>query len=172
MLKDLIMQGLIALVQIVVLIALGALIDFLAKKIGNENVKKYYDLVKKGVQAAEQVYGAGQGEEKKAWVLEYLSKALGKKLSADDLNMLLESAVHEMNLVLKNKGLETAKTANIPTITVNASNNASVEDIAGKVAEVLNSALTPDPTSGISPTPDTSTDKTSAATDVAATMQQ
>lgn len=106
MLKELIMQGLVVLTQIIVLVALGALIDFLTKKIGNEKVKKYYDLVKKGVQAAEQAYGKGQGEEKKAWVLEYLTKALGKKLPADDLNTLLESAVYEMNLVLKGTGLE------------------------------------------------------------------
>lgn len=104
---------------------------------GNENVKKYYDLVKKGVQAAEQTYGPGVGEEKKAWILEYLTKAIGKKLSADDLNILIESAVHEMNLVLKNKGLEDATTANIPIITVNASNNASAEDAVKKVAEAL-----------------------------------
>ncbi len=109
--KELIMQGLTVLVQIVVLYVLGVIIAYAQKKLGAEKTQKYYDVIKKAVQAAEQAYGAGQGAEKKAWVLEYLSKALGKKLSVDDLNMLLESAVHEMNLVLKNKGLDAAAPA-------------------------------------------------------------
>lgn len=117
MYKELIIQGLTVLIQLAVLFIMGALFNFLNKKIGNEKVQKCYGWVKQAVQAAEQIYkGTGQGEEKKAWVLEYLTKAFGKRLSADDLNILLESAVHEMNLVLKQQGLEPPSAATTPTI--------------------------------------------------------
>lgn len=106
MLKDLLMQGLTVLMQLIVLFVMGALFNYLNKKIGNEKLKKYYDWVKKAVQAAEQYYGAGKGTEKKDWVINYLNKKFGNKLSQADIDLLLESAVHEMNLFLKNKGLE------------------------------------------------------------------
>lgn len=105
MLNNLIMQMLLVLVQIVVVVVLGAVISFLKKKIGVQKLNEYYDKVKKAVQAAEMIYGSNAGEEKKAWVLEYLSKALGKRLSSDDINMFIESAVHEMNIVLNSNGL-------------------------------------------------------------------
>ncbi|QCX32439.1 phage holin [Caloramator sp. E03] len=106
MLKDLLMQGLTIIIQLVVLFVMGALFNYLNKKIGNEKVKKYYDLAKKAVQAAEQYFGAGCGKDKKAWVLSYLKNKTKGKLSIIDIDLLIESAVHEMNLFLKNKGLE------------------------------------------------------------------
>ena len=110
MLKDLLMQGLTIIIQLAVLFVMGALLNYLDKKIGYEKVKKYYDLAKKAVQAAEQYYGSGKGTEKKAWVISYLNNKLGNKLSPTDIDLLLESAVHEMNLFLKNKGLESQST--------------------------------------------------------------
>ncbi|SKA99294.1 phage holin, LL-H family, partial [Caloramator quimbayensis] len=95
MLKDILMQGLTILIQLVVLFVMGALFNYLDKKIGDEKIKKYYDLAKKAVQAAEQYFGAGKGVEKKAWVTSYLKQKFGDKLSPVDIDLLLESAVHE-----------------------------------------------------------------------------
>ncbi len=53
--------------------------------------------VKIAVNAAEQIYrGSGRGEEKKAYVLEWL-RAHGVTVDADKLNALIESAVYDIN---------------------------------------------------------------------------
>lgn len=53
--------------------------------------------IKIAVSAAEQIYkGQGRGEEKKAYVLDWL-KAHGVTVDADKLDALIESAVYELN---------------------------------------------------------------------------
>jgi ribosome-interacting GTPase 1 len=51
------------------------------------------------VRAAEQIFfGAGKGEEKKKYVLEYLEKR-GIKLTKEDLEVMIEAAVKELKLL-------------------------------------------------------------------------
>lgn len=104
--KDLIMTILTAGVQLIVLLAFGYLIDYLKNKIGTEQFKKYYDLITKFVYAAEQTLGAGTGAQKKAEVISLIQKQIGNKLSAEEIDKLIEAAVFEMNLVLKQKGVQ------------------------------------------------------------------
>lgn len=99
--KDLIMQGLTALVQIIVLIVAGYVLKFLAAKVGAVNLGKYKEFAKIAVTAVEQVLGAGTGEMKKRAAEEFLSNKLGGALSVNDIDKLIEAAVFEMNIAYK-----------------------------------------------------------------------
>lgn len=66
---------------------------YLIKVYRSEDVVKW---VKIAVEAAEQIYkGSGQGEEKFAYVSEWVSKKF--KISETDLKNIIESAVYELN---------------------------------------------------------------------------
>lgn len=104
--RDLIITLLITLLQLIILIGLGYFIEFLKTKISTEKLKKYYDLIVKFVHAAEQVYGKNTGVLKKQYVINTVKKILGNKLTDDEIDRMIEAAVFEMNLVLKEKGLK------------------------------------------------------------------
>lgn len=104
--KNLIMQILTAGIQLLVFIGLTYLISFLKTKTTTENLQRYYDLIKKIVQAVEQVYGSGTGSQKKAEAIKIIQKMLGNKLTTDEIDKLIESAVFEMNQVLKSSNIE------------------------------------------------------------------
>lgn len=60
--------------------------------------------VRIAVAAAEQIYtGSGRGEEKKAYVLNWLAEH-GITLDSDRVNALIESAVYELNHGVLNDG--------------------------------------------------------------------
>lgn len=99
--KDLIMQILTASIQLIILVGLGYAIKYLKTKTSVENLQKYYSLIKAFVQAAEQQLGAGTGAQKKAQVVAMVQKVIGNKLSADEIDKLIESAVFEINNILK-----------------------------------------------------------------------
>lgn len=101
--QDLLMQGLSVLVQIAVLALSGFLIDGLIAKTGQTKFRKLLDYARIGVAAAEQTFGAGNGDQKKAQVEEFLSNKLKGKLSPTEIDKLIEAAVFEMNSVIKNK---------------------------------------------------------------------
>jgi len=104
--RDLIMTILTAGIQLVVIVVLGYLIDYLSAKIGIEKMKRYYEIAKTFVQAVEQKIGAGKGPDKKAEVFNLLKKVIGNKLTDEEIDKLIEAAVFEMNLVLKQKGIQ------------------------------------------------------------------
>ena len=61
-----------------------------------------YTIVMLAVQAAEQIYfKPGEGEKKKQYVINYLGSK-GIKLTVEDLNIFIESAVNEMNTIKEN----------------------------------------------------------------------
>lgn len=99
--KDLIMQILTASIQLIILVGLGYAIKYLKTKTSVENLQKYYSLIKAFVQAAEQQLGAGTGAQKKAQVVAMVQKVIGNRLTADEIDKLIESAVFEINTVLK-----------------------------------------------------------------------
>ena len=58
-----------------------------------------YFWVTVAVGAAEQIYKEkGQGKEKKEYVVEFLD-SIGVKLTIEELNVLIESAVKELNII-------------------------------------------------------------------------
>ena len=93
-------------VQLVIMVVLEYLIDYLNTKIGMEKIKRYYEIAKTFVQAVEQQVGPGKGPDKKAEVFNLLKKVIGNKLTDEEIDKLIEAAVFEMNYILKLKGLE------------------------------------------------------------------
>ncbi|MGB9680305.1 MAG: phage holin [Thermoanaerobacteraceae bacterium] len=110
--NNLIMQILTAGVQLIIMVVLGYAIDYLRTKIGLDKMKKYYELAKTFVYAIEQEFGSGNGLEKKAEVINLLRKALGNKLSDEEIDKLIEAAVFEMNYILNLKGINVNKVIN------------------------------------------------------------
>lgn len=71
-------------------------IPWIKQKYGNEKLIKIENWVRIAVQAAEQIYtGTGLGDKKKAHVVKFLQKK-GIKIDPDDLDEMIESAVHEI----------------------------------------------------------------------------
>lgn len=104
--RDLIMTILTAGVQLIIMVALGYLIDYLSTKIGMEKLKRYYEIAKTFVQAVEQQMGPGNGPDKKTQVFNLLKKVIGNKLTDEEIDKLIEAAVFEMNYVLDLKWLK------------------------------------------------------------------
>lgn len=72
------------------------LIPYLKTKIDSNKFEKIQTWAKVAVEAAEMIYvGTGRGEEKKAYVIQYLNSK-GYTLDADSINNLIESAVLEL----------------------------------------------------------------------------
>lgn len=74
------------------------LVPYLKEKLGTERYDAVVDLIWKAVHAAEQLFGAGNGAQKKAYVVEYLENA---GIDAAAVDMEIEAAVHEMNKMVK-----------------------------------------------------------------------
>jgi LL-H family phage holin len=103
--RDLIMQIALYTVQLFILATLTYAISYLKQKLGNEKTAQAYNLVKNIVLAVEQSLGPGKGADKKQEAIAYIKKLLGNTLSDDEINVLIEAAVKEMNMVLKQKGI-------------------------------------------------------------------
>jgi LL-H family phage holin len=123
--KDLIMTILTAGIQLAILAGLGSLINYLLTKTSTENLSKIYNLIKIFVQSAEQIYGDGKGVIKKKTVLDMISKNIKNKLSTEEIDKLIESAVFEINTVLKNEKIDNTDAQTSPTITQSASSTPS-----------------------------------------------
>lgn len=104
--NEYVMQIILAVIGLVISIGGGYLVKYLSAKTGNENLARYYEWAKIAVNAAEQMLGAGAGINKKEEVIAYLIQKFGNKITSEDINKLIEAAVYQMNLVLKDKGLE------------------------------------------------------------------
>lgn len=74
------------------------LVPWLKEKLGAERAQQLEDLIWKAVQAAEQLFGAGNGAQKKAYVVEYLENA---GIDAQAVDMEIEAAVLEVNEMVK-----------------------------------------------------------------------
>jgi len=104
--RELIITILTSLVQLFIVLGLGYLIRFLKTKTSVEDLQRYYTLITKFVQSAEQIYGGGQGVIKKKAVLDMVRRTIGDKLTPSEIDKLIESAVFEMNLILKKEGIK------------------------------------------------------------------
>lgn len=103
-----IVEGIIALVLIIVS---GYLIPLIKNKIGDDQFSKISEWVKFAVLRAEQVLTAETGEQKKEYVISFIDEVLKENkinITAEQLDVLIESAVKEMNIAQnKIKKIET-----------------------------------------------------------------
>ena len=82
--------GLFALVCVLV----AAVLPWVKERVGAERLNKIWRWVCWAVQAAEQLFGAGKGVEKKQYVTELLVD-LGLDIT-DDVDAMIEAAVREL----------------------------------------------------------------------------
>ena len=68
------------------------LIPWIKERASAEQLKKWQTYVEIAVKAAEQLYNANEGAEKKAYVLQYLAEK-GIKFDSDTVDKMIESAV-------------------------------------------------------------------------------
>lgn len=79
-------------------------VPLLRAKLGDQQLAVVKEWVAIAVHAAEQMFNAeGQGKEKKQYVIDFLTKK-GLKISAEELDKLIEAAVFEMNKTLNSDG--------------------------------------------------------------------
>lgn len=75
------------------------LVPYLKSKTTEKQRDNIYTIVTLAVSAAEQIYfKPGEGKKKKEYVINYLSSK-GIKLTIEDLNIFIEAAVKELNLI-------------------------------------------------------------------------
>lgn len=87
----------IAVISLLFAVAARYFIPYLKEKWGNEKLDNITKWVKIAVDAAEMIYKeSGMGQQKKAYVLEFLNKK-GFTVDVDELDNLIESAVFEIN---------------------------------------------------------------------------
>ena len=92
---NLVLEFVIAVATIAVAIFL---VPWLKEKLGAERAQQIEALIWKAVRAAEQLFGAGNGAEKKAYVVEYLENA---GIDAAAVDTEIEAAVLEVNQIVK-----------------------------------------------------------------------
>lgn len=93
-------QIVIAIIGLIVAVISTVVYPLLLEKLGATTVANLEIWVGLGVKAAEQVYkGSGRGEEKKAYVLNFLSN-MGVKADLEAIDRAIEAAVFDLN---KNK---------------------------------------------------------------------
>jgi LL-H family phage holin len=99
--KELVMEMLLILIQIIVVGIGGMAINWLKEKIGETNYDKSFKVVRAIVEAVEQQFGSLLGEERKRKAITMVRQRLGNRLTDEDIETLIEAAVFEMNLILK-----------------------------------------------------------------------
>ena len=91
-----IILGVISLLGTIITVVL---VPYLKSKITEKQRDNIYTIVSLAVSAAEQIYfKPGEGEKKKEFVINYLSSK-GIKLTIEDLNIFIEAAVKELNII-------------------------------------------------------------------------
>ena len=86
-----------AIITLIVALISAFLIPYIKSKVSAEKLETIKKWVKVAVQAAEMLYrDSGMGEQKKAYVIEFLNSK-GYDLDTDTLSNLIESAVLELN---------------------------------------------------------------------------
>jgi len=99
--EELVIELLTILVQIVVVAVGGFVIQYIKSKIGEEKLKLYLSYAKTVVTSVEQTIGGGHGVDKKQEAVQALKNITKGKLSDEQIDRLIEAAVYEMNVLLK-----------------------------------------------------------------------
>ncbi|MGL5348414.1 MAG: phage holin, LLH family [Peptostreptococcaceae bacterium] len=80
----------------------GYLIKLLKQDIDVSKFSNYYTIAKQVVMSIEQLYPELDGQSKKQYAVELLLKLTNNKLTSDQANTLIESAVYEIKKLLQN----------------------------------------------------------------------
>jgi hypothetical protein len=88
-----------AVTGLAVALILYVLIPWVKSQRSNEDVRELMAWVKIGVQAAEQIYNANDGPEKKKYVLNFL-ETQGYHIDSAEIDSAIESAVLELHSAL------------------------------------------------------------------------
>lgn len=81
-----------AVIALISALVSAFLIPWIKERVGADKLKKWQAYVEIAVKAAEQLYNANEGAEKKAYVLQYLAER-GIKFDSDTVDKMIESAV-------------------------------------------------------------------------------
>jgi hypothetical protein len=94
--RDLIMNLLLALVQLAAFALVTVALNFMIGKVGNEKFKSILGYAKILIASVEQTMAPGTGAAKKALVEAALSKKFGGKVTAEEIDHIIEAAVYEI----------------------------------------------------------------------------
>ena len=97
-----------AVIYLLLAIVMMIVIPWLKKQVGAENMDELMRWVEIGVAAAEQLYTAAQGEQKKQYVLEFV-RSKGLKIDEASLDATIESAVNALHNELYGGGKNAAQ---------------------------------------------------------------
>lgn len=90
-------QIVVALIGLLGTILTGFLIPILRNKLTDKQNEIFDSVVRVGVYAAEQMFGAGKGAEKKEYVLKLLAER-GYDVDAEIVNAAIEAMVKELKI--------------------------------------------------------------------------
>lgn len=99
--SDNLFKIIVALIPVIGAVITGFLIPWINSQVGNEKLAAYTEWAKKAVQYAEMIYTPEQWAEKKAYVTVFMSDYINGALSAEQIDVLIESAVKELKLAEK-----------------------------------------------------------------------
>ena len=92
-----ILEGLISITGLAIT---GIAIPYIVGKVGATTLKKYVHWAKIAVEASEQIYASYKGEDKstlkKEFATTFLRNMFGKKLTDEQISILLESSVYKL----------------------------------------------------------------------------
>ena len=86
-----------AIISVAVILITGFVVPWLKAKLDESKFDKFQKIVNRAVLAAQQLYGDADGEDKKEYVLRFLSGIRGS-FSSDEINIYLEAAVKDMKV--------------------------------------------------------------------------
>jgi len=86
---------LVLVIELLVALVSVFLVRWLNKNVGAEKTQEIMMWIKIAVQAAEQLFGAGRGEEKKEYVLNFLNSK-GITYDSEKINAMIESQVYSL----------------------------------------------------------------------------
>ena len=94
-------QVILSLIPVLGAIITYFVVPYLRTKISNEKLIQYEEWASMAVKAAEMLWQeSNKGEDKKEFVVKYLNKMFNEKkvvITEEQLNVLIEAAVHEIN---------------------------------------------------------------------------
>ena len=97
--NDGLVKIILALIGLLGTIVTYVLVPYIKSKTTEKQRDNIYNLILIAVRAAEQIYNnSGQGKLKKEYVITYLNSR-GIKLTIEDLDLFIEAAVLELNIV-------------------------------------------------------------------------
>ena len=90
-----------AAILVVAAIVCSVVVPYIRRKIGDERFKELTKWTQIAVQAAEMIYkGVGLGEQKKAYVLQFLADH-GYTIDTEEINAVIEAAVLDLHNAVK-----------------------------------------------------------------------